>query len=85
MIPALMGDFEGIKTSAKKVTAGGVEITRELELETESREGGGREEGEGETNGESSMETYTLPYVKEIANGSLLYDSGNLKRGSVTT
>ena len=44
-----------------------------------------REEGEGETNGESSMETYILPYVKEIANGSLLYDSGNLKQGSVTT
>ena len=64
VIPALMGDFEGIKTSAKKVTAGGVEITRELELETESREGGGREEGEGETNGESSMDAYTLPYVK---------------------
>ena len=43
------------------------------------------EEGEGEMYGESTMEAYTLPYVKEIANGSLLYDSGNLKRGSVTT
>ena len=47
--------------------------------------GGGGEQGEGATNGESSMETYILPYVKEIANGSLLYDSGNLKQGSVTT
>ena len=55
MIPTLMGDFEGIKASAKKVTAGAVEITRELELEMESRAGGGREEGEGETNGESSV------------------------------
>ena len=25
---------------------------------------GSGEEGEGETNGESSMDTYTLPYVK---------------------
>ena len=43
------------------------------------------EKGEGETNGKSSMETYTLPYVKQIANGNLLYDSGNLNLGSVTT
>ena len=43
VIPTLMGDFEGIKASAKKVTAGAVEITRELELEMESRAGGGRE------------------------------------------
>ena len=35
------------------------------------------EEGEGEMNGESSMEAYTLPYVKQIANGHLLYDPGN--------
>ena len=30
---------------------------------------------EGRTNGESSMEIYTLPYVKQIASGNLLYDS----------
>ena len=30
-----------------------------------------------EGNGENSMETYTLPYVKEMASGNLLYDSGN--------
>jgi len=29
--------------------------------------------------------TYTLPYVKEIANGNLLWDAGNLNLGSVTT
>ena len=29
------------------------------------------EEGEGGKNGESSMEAYTLPYVKQIANGNL--------------
>ena len=28
---------------------------------------------------------FTLPYVKYIANWNLLYDSGNSKRGSVTT
>ena len=28
-------------------------------------------------NGESSMEAYTLPYVKEIASGSLLCGWGN--------
>ena len=36
-------------------------------------------------NGESSMETYTLPYVKQIASGNLLYNSGNSNQGSVTT
>ena len=30
----------------------------------ESRAGGGREEGEGETNGEKSMEADTLTYGK---------------------
>ena len=34
-------------------------------------------EGESGMNGESSMETYTLPYVKQIANGNLLYDVGS--------
>ena len=39
----------------------------------------------GEMNGESSMEAYTLPYVKQIANGNLLYDLENSNWGSVTT
>ena len=43
------------------------------------------EEREGEMNGDSSMEAHTLPYVKQIANGNLLYDSGNPNRGSITT
>ena len=43
------------------------------------------EEGEGGTNGESNMETYTLPYVKQIGHGNFLYDSGNSNQGSVTT
>ena len=33
---------------------------------------------------ESNMETY-LPYVKQIANRNLLYVSGNLNKGSVST
>ena len=36
---------------------------------------GGGEEGEGGMNGEITMETYSLPYVKQVANGNLLYDS----------
>ena len=34
-------------------------------------------EGEGWTNWERSMETYILPYVKQIASGNLLYDAEN--------
>ena len=34
-------------------------------------------EGKGGTNGKSSMETFILPYVKQIASGNLLYDSGS--------
>ena len=44
----------------------------------------GGEEGEGGMYGESNMETYTLPFVKQIANGSLLYDSGSSNQGSMT-
>ena len=36
-------------------------------------------------NGESSMEAYTLTYVKQIASENLLYDSGNSNWGSVIT
>ena len=35
--------------------------------------------GEGGMIWESSIETYTLPYVKPIAGGNLLYDAGNPK------
>ena len=36
-------------------------------------------------NGESSMETDTLPYVKQTADGILLYNSRNSNWGSATT
>ena len=32
-------------------------------------------EGEGGMISENSIETYTLPYVKQIASGNLLYDA----------
>ena len=32
-----------------------------------------------------AMEAFTFPYVKQIANGNLLYGSGNSNRGSVST
>ena len=45
--------------------------------------------GEGRKEKVGCMERVTwkhiLPYVKQIANGNLLYDSGNSNWGSVTT
>ena len=35
--------------------------------------------GEGGMIWENSIETYTLPYIKQIASGSLMYDTGNPK------
>ena len=43
------------------------------------------EDREGGIQGESNIETYTLPYGKQIAHGNLRYDSGNSNWGSVTT
>ena len=42
-------------------------------------------EGEGGTNWESIVETCTLSYVKQIASGNLLCDSGSSTHCSVTT
>ena len=46
--------------------------------------GWGREEGEGGTNGESSMDTYKLPYVKQTTSENLPCDSGSSLQVSVT-
>ena len=35
--------------------------------------------GEDGTNRGSSIETYVLPFVKQIASGSLMYDAGHPK------
>lgn len=56
------------------------------EADTDNRHGygdAGREEGG--MNRESNRETCTLPYVKQRASKSLLYDSGNSNWGPVTT
>ena len=45
--------------------------------------GGGRRERVGCM--KRVMWKLTLPYIKEIANGNLLYHSGNSNQGSVTT
>ena len=42
-----------------------------------TQRGGG--EGEGTMNWESTIETYTLPYAKQIASGNLPYDAGSSK------
>ena len=56
-----------------------------IETQTEDRLMDTTEEGEGGMNRESSIETYTLPCVKQIANGKLLYDAGSSAWCSVTT
>ena len=35
------------------------------------------EKGEGGMYGESNTETYTLPYVKQVASGNFLYAAGS--------
>ena len=57
----------------------------EADIENRLMDMGKGEDGEDEMNGERSMEAYALSYIKQIANGNLLYDSGNSNWGSVTT
>ena len=54
--------------------------TERTDLQTQQEE-----EGAGGMNGESSVETYTLPCVKQRVSGNLLNDSGNSNWGSGTT
>ena len=59
-------------------------INEDTDIEGRLKEKGGEEEGEGEMNGESIMEAYTLTYVEQKANGDFLYDR-ELRLGFVTT
>ena len=47
------------------------------DADTEKRLVCTKREGEGRMNWDSGIETYTLPYVKQIASGNLLYDTGS--------
>ena len=57
----------------------------DTDIENRHMDMGEGEKGEGGMYGESNTETYTLPYVKQVANGNLLCDSGTSNWGSVTT
>ena len=37
-------------------------------------------EGEGGMNRKSNIETYTLPHVRQVGSGNLLYDAGSSNR-----
>ena len=52
-------------------------------MESRLMDMGRGKEGEGGMNGESSMGTYTPPYVRQNASGNLLYDSVNSNLRSV--
>ena len=56
-----------------------------MEKQTENRpmEKVGGEEGQGEMYEESNR-NFTISCVKQVANGNLLYDSGNSNRSSAT-
>ena len=57
----------------------------DTDIENRHMDMGEGEKGEGGMYGQTNMETYTWPYVKWVASGNLLYDSGNSNWGSVTT
>ena len=50
---------------------------RNRDADTENRLVDTVREGEGGTNWESTMEMYTLSYVKQIASGKLPYNTGS--------
>ena len=51
----------------------------------ENRLGDTAREGEAGTSGESSPEVYTLPCVKQVACGKLLYHTGRSAQGPAMT
>ena len=56
--------------------------SRDTDIENRLMGTGSGKEGEGGMNGKNSIEAYTLPYVKYITSGNLLYGSGNSNRVS---
>ena len=68
----LMHIMESRKTVLMNILQGG-----NGDADTENRLAYTVGEEEGGTNGESSTETYMLPYVKQRASGNLLYDTGS--------
>ena len=68
-----------VETVASAIFAENRDTDIETDLWTQQRE------EEGGTDWESSIETYTLQYVKQIANGKLLYNTGASAQCSVIT
>ena len=66
-----LGEISGLETEISGI------VSRE-----EETYGHGEREGEGEMYGRSNMETYIT--VCKIANGNLVYGSGNSNRGSIS-
>ena len=60
-------------------------LIHNTDIENRLRDKGQGEEGDGEMNGETSMDAYTLTYVNRQPTGSAVYDSGNSNWGSVIT
>ena len=58
---------------------------RDTDIENRLMVLAGRETKEKVRCMERVMWKHTLPYAKQIANGNLLYDSGDSNQGSVTT
>ena len=50
---------------------------RNRDADMENRRVDAARGGEAGMNSESSVETHTLPYIKQIASGNLLYDTGS--------
>ena len=73
-----MNYFEGIFCKKKK------KQNKTKKTHQEGKEKGITKEQEESLGVAVEIQRYTLPYVKQIASGDLLYDSGNSNWGCVT-